>query len=90
MICHMVFDQARGQQVFAPLSDEDLAALAQGSTYRMTKYGGLGTGEPYGNVHKLPLVAGKYAFLADNPDRLAADGGGVIPPSQIAILEVLP
>jgi hypothetical protein len=74
----------------APLSDQDLARLREGSTYLMTISAGYGTGAPHGNVHKLVLDAGHYALLADNPERLAMANGGTIPSAQLAVLEVLP
>lgn len=63
-----------------PMSDEDLARLARGDTQGMSITCCLGTGEPYGNVHRVVLSPGKYAFLARQPES----------PGPMAVLEVLP
>jgi len=68
------------EETEGPMSDEDLARLALGDTEGMSITCCLGTGEPYGNVHKLALNPGKYAFLARQPES----------PGPMAVLEVLP
>jgi hypothetical protein len=73
-----------------PLTDADLDRLAHGDTGHMKITGGFANGEPYGNVSRLELVSGRYAFLADAPELLAARFGGVIPPESLAVLSVLP
>lgn len=94
-----------------PLSDDDLARLARGDT-EGTAMGGfdlsgcsdaqraedLGQQGYCGNVFKVVLQAGKYAFLgpgwklqetepSTNP---TAGPGGFSPPSSMTVLEVLP
>jgi predicted small lipoprotein YifL len=68
------------EETEGPMSDEDLARLARGDTEGMSITCCLGTGEPYGNVHKVVLSPGKYAFLARQPET----------PGPMAVLEVLP
>jgi hypothetical protein len=68
------------EETEGPMSDEDLARLALGDTQGMSITCCLGTGEPYGNVHRLVLSPGKYAFLARQPES----------PGPVAVLEVLP
>jgi hypothetical protein len=63
-----------------PMSDADLARLARGDTQGMSLTCCFGTGEPYGNVHKVALSPGKYALLTRQPET----------PGPIAVLEVLP
>jgi hypothetical protein len=72
------------------LTDDDLARLARGDTFHMQITSGFANGEPYGNVTRLVLTAGRYAFLADSPELLAARSGGVIPPDRLAVLLVAP
>ena len=81
-----------------PLSEDALARLAQeGDTYHTSVSGGMG------NVFKLTLAAGKYAFLATskggglNPlgvrnDLCSRDPAAcaALPPLPVAVLEVLP
>jgi hypothetical protein len=73
-----------------PLSDDALDRVARGDTFHTMITGGFANGEPYGNVSRLVLPAGRYAFLADDPTTLAARSGGVIPPGSLAVLQVLP
>ena len=72
-----------------PLSDDDLERLGHGDTFH-TSMNAFDNDGPNGNVMKLVLAAGKYAFLSDNPDTLAERSGGVIPSQSLAVLEVLP
>ena len=81
-----------------PMSEDELARLAQeGDTYHTSVSGGMG------NVFKLTLAAGKYAFLATskggglNPlgvrnDLCSRDPAAcaALPPLPVAVLEVLP
>jgi len=73
-----------------PLSNDDLARLALGDTQGTAMTCCFGTGEPYGNVHKVVLGAGKYLFLTDSPEALADRSGGVVPQGSMAVLEVRP
>lgn len=73
-----------------PLTDEDLDRIAHGDTFHTSITGGFANGEQYGNVTRLVLAAGKYAFLVDDPTVLAERSGGVIPSESMAVLEVLP
>ncbi len=63
-----------------PMSDADLARLARGDSQGMSFTCCFGTGEPYGNVHKVTLSPGKYALLTRQPET----------PGPMAVLEVLP
>ncbi len=63
-----------------PMSDADLARLARGDSQGMAFTCCFGTGEPYGNVHKVTLSPGKYALLTRQPET----------PGPMAVLEVLP
>ncbi len=73
-----------------PLSDADLDRVAHGDTFHTSQTSGFPSGEPHGNVSLLVLTPGKYAFVADAPEMLAARSGGVIPPEFMAVLTVLP
>lgn len=89
--------QATPGEMPGPLRDEDLARLARGDT-EGTAIGGfdlLGCSEeqraedraqmgPCGNVFKVVLTPGKYAFVSGNLDGGASGEG----PRSIAILEV--
>jgi hypothetical protein len=86
----LVQRKATAEETPGPLTDAELARLATGDTFHTQMTGGFGTGEPRGNVHKVALSAGRYAFLTDDPVLLADRAGGVIPPAWMAILEVLP
>jgi hypothetical protein len=82
-----------------PMTDDDLDRLAGGST-EGTAIEGLSVGCSAeqraaargkvgycGNVFKLVLAAGKYAFLLDSPD---SDPPQPVPAGAMAILEVTP
>ena len=82
-----------------PMTDEDLDRLAQGDT-EGTAMEGISVGCSAeqraaargmvgycGNVYKLVLAAGKYAFLLDPPD---SDPPQPVPAGSMAILEVTP
>lgn len=91
--------QATAAATPGPLRDEDLERLARGDTGG-TAIGGfdlLGCSEeqraedrgqmgPCGNVFKVALTPGKYAFFSGNLDGGASGNG----PRSIAILEVAP
>lgn len=91
--------QATAAATPGPLRDEDLERLARGDT-QGTAIGGfddVGCSEqqraedrgqmgPCGNVFRLVVAPGKYAFFTGNLD-VVAEGGG---PPSIAILEVTP
>lgn len=91
--------QATAGATPGPLRDEDLERLARGDT-EGTAIGGfdlLGCSEeqraedrgrmgPCGNVFKIELTPGKYAFFSGNLDAGASGDG----PRSIAILEVSP
>ena len=77
-----------------PMSDDDLQRLALGDTEGTSIEGfsvgcsaeqrdeGRGLVGHCGNVYKLALAPGKYAFLLDAPE------GVIAPPGSMAILEV--
>jgi hypothetical protein len=67
------------------LSDQDLDRLAHGDT-EGTSIEGLSAG-CCGNVFKLALPAGKYAFITNDPSGVP---GGLLPPPSMAVLQVLP
>lgn len=83
-----------------PLSDDDLARLAQGDT-QGTEIGGMDAGGcsaaqnaedrgqmgPCGNVMKVVLREGKYAIVGGAPEVDPTTG---LPPPPMAVLEVLP
>jgi hypothetical protein len=73
-----------------PLTDEQLDRIAHGDSFHTQITGGFPSGPPHGNVSKLTLAAGKYAFLADSPEAVAARAGGTIPSGSMAILNVVP
>jgi len=91
--------QTTNAETPGPLSDEDLERLARGDTGG-TAIGGfdlLGCSEeqraedrgrmgPCGNVFKVVLAPGKYAFFSGNLDGGASGDG----PRSIAIVEVVP
>lgn len=68
-----------------PLGDDDIASLRQIGAAQNTVDGGLSIGK-YGNVIKLTLVAGNYAFIADRNE------GTTWSPSlaSVVVLEVIP
>ena len=68
-----------------PMSDLDLARLARGDT-EGTLIEDISVG-CCGNVFKLVLAPGKYAFIVSDP---GGKSGGLVPPRSIAVLEVLP
>ena len=72
--------QSTEEETPGPMSDADLARLARGDTQGMAFTCCFGTGEPYGNVHKVTLSPGKYALLTRQPET----------PGPMAVLEVLP
>jgi hypothetical protein len=72
--------QTTAEETPGPMSDADLARLAGGDTQGMAITCCFGTGEPYGNVHKVALSPGKYALLTRQPET----------PGPMAVLEVLP
>jgi len=86
----LVERKAAPEETPGPLSDEELDRVAHGDTFHTAITGGFADGPPHGYVSKLVLAPGKYAFLADNPESLAARSGGVIPPESMAVLDVLP
>lgn len=67
-----------------PLSDADLDRVAHGDTFHTSQISG------WGKVGRFVLTPGKYAFVTDAPETLAARSGGVIPPESMAVLTVLP
>lgn len=79
-----------------PMSDDDLDRLAHGDTQGMSIEGisvgcsaeqraqSRGQMGHCGNIYKLSLVPGKYAFLLGAPE------GVIAPPGSMAILEVTP
>jgi hypothetical protein len=82
-----------------PMSDQDLDRLSRGDT-EGTSIEGISVGCSAeqraaargqvgycGNVYRLRLAPGKYAFLVDSPD---GDPPQVVPPGSMAILEVAP
>ena len=73
-----------------PLTDDDLDRVRHGDTFHTSLTGGFANGGPHGNVTKLTLTPGTYAFVADAPEALAGRSGGVIPPGAIAVLQALP
>ncbi len=73
-----------------PLSDDDLDRVAHGDSYHTAMTSGFANGEPHGNVTRLVLAPGRYVFLADDPECVAARAGGVIPPGSMAVLQVVP
>ncbi len=72
-----------------PFTDDALDRIRHGDTF-LTSMGGIADSERYGNVRKLVLAPGRYAFLADAPEALAERWGGTIPPEAMAVLTVLP
>jgi hypothetical protein len=68
-----------------PMSDQDLARLARGDT-EGTSIEDISVG-CCGNVFKMVLPAGKYAFIISDP---GGKSGGLVPPRSMAVLEVLP
>ena len=73
-----------------PLSDADLDRDGYGDTFDTLQTGGFPSGAPpHGNVSQ-SCRRGKYAFVADAPEALAARSGGVIRPESMAVLTVLP
>ena len=68
-----------------PLRDQDLARLARGDT-EGTLIEDISVG-CCGNVFKVVLPAGKYAFIISDP---GGKSGGLVPPRSLAVLEVLP
>ncbi len=71
-----------------PLNDAELDRVAHGDTFH-TSISGFSNGE-LGNVAKLAVVPGNYAFLTDDPTALAERSGGVVPPQSMAVLRVEP
>lgn len=68
-----------------PMSDQDLARLALGDT-EGTSIEDISVG-CCGNVFKLVLPAGKYAFIISDP---GSKSGGLVPPRFMTVLVVLP
>lgn len=73
----------------SPFTDDDLDRIRHGDTF-LTSIGGFADGEPHGNVYRLVLAPGRYAFLADTPEALAERWGGTIPAEAMGVLTVLP
>jgi hypothetical protein len=71
-----------------PLNDAELDRVAHGDTFH-TSISGFSNGE-FGNVAKLVVAPGRYAFLTDDPTALAEKSGGVVPPQSMAVLRVDP
>ncbi len=67
------------------MSDQDLARLARGDT-QGTLIEEISVG-CCGNVFKMVLPAGKYAFIISDP---GGKSGGLVPPRSMAILQVVP
>ena len=68
-----------------PMSDQDLARLARGDT-EGTLIENISVG-CCGNVFKMVLPAGKYAFIISDP---GGKSGGLVPPRSLAVLQVVP
>jgi len=73
-----------------PLSEAELDRVRRGDTFHTAITGGFANGEPYGNVSRIVVTPGLYAFLVEEPELLAARSGGVIPPGKMAVLVVTP
>ncbi len=86
----LVQAKAAPEETPGPLTDEQLDRISHGDTFHTAITGGFASGGPHGNVSKLVLAPGKYAFLADSPEALAARAGGAIPAGSMAILTVVP
>ena len=86
----LVQAMAAPEETPGPLTDEQLERISHGDTFHTAITAGFANGPPHGNVSKLVLAPGRYAFLADNPEAVAARAGGTIPSGAIAILQVVP
>ncbi len=86
----LVQAMAAPEETPGPLTDEQLDRISHGDTFDTAITGGFANGPPHGNVSKLMLAPGRYAFLADSPEAVAARAGGTIPSGSMAILTVVP
>ena len=68
-----------------PMTDQDLARLARGDT-QGTLIEAISVG-CCGNVFRMVLPAGKYAFIISDP---GGKSGGLVPPRSMAVLVVTP
>ncbi len=79
----LVERKATAEEEPGPMSDDDLVRVARGDTQGMSVTCCFETREPHGNIHKVVLSAGKYAFTLASPEQ-----GPV--PLEMALLQVLP
>ena len=83
----LVQAKAAPEETPGPLTDEQLDRISHGDTFHTSITGGFASGGPHGNVSKLVLAPGRYAFLADSPEAFVARAGGTIPSGSMAILD---
>ena len=82
-VIYLVQRKATAAEEPGPMSDDDLVRLARGNTQGMSVTCCFETREPYGNIHKVVLSAGTYAFTIESPDQATV-------PLEMALLHVLP